>query len=214
MLPVVYLCDISFHSVQWHWHLSLQGRAWIRVVLMEKRLSEYISSALRDFKMTRSLMLFIHSAYSFLLNQIKSGACRIGLSPALVCCRIHLHLLTYLLHICSCTCLPHFVFNSQSFDLWRSVSWMHNNVRTCLCMTGGGFTKTERSCWERRRGCWQTHSSDSTPSTSGALYLPLFLTVVLQSCFLSPLQSQCLVFSARSGFGQSRIRNVTISLTV
>ncbi|XP_041649422.1 RUN domain-containing protein 3B isoform X2 [Cheilinus undulatus] len=31
----------------------LQGRAWIRVVLMEKRLSEYISSALRDLKTTR-----------------------------------------------------------------------------------------------------------------------------------------------------------------
>lgn len=61
---------------------------------------------------------------------------------------------------------------------------MHNNVRTCLCMTGGGFTKTERSCWERRRGCWQTHSSDSTPSTSGALRYPPFLTVVLQSCLL------------------------------
>ncbi|KAL7393111.1 hypothetical protein ABVT39_006517 [Epinephelus coioides] len=30
-----------------------KGRAWIRVVLMEKRLSEYISSALRDFKTTR-----------------------------------------------------------------------------------------------------------------------------------------------------------------
>ncbi|XP_054637002.1 RUN domain-containing protein 3B isoform X2 [Dunckerocampus dactyliophorus] len=30
-----------------------KGRAWIRVVLMEKRLSEYISSALRDLKATR-----------------------------------------------------------------------------------------------------------------------------------------------------------------
>ncbi|XP_045554448.1 RUN domain-containing protein 3B isoform X1 [Salmo salar] len=30
-----------------------KGRAWIRLVLMEKRLSEYISSALRDFKTTR-----------------------------------------------------------------------------------------------------------------------------------------------------------------
>uniref|UniRef100_A0A8C1YL89 RUN domain containing 3b n=1 Tax=Cyprinus carpio TaxID=7962 RepID=A0A8C1YL89_CYPCA len=29
------------------------GRAWIRVALMEKRLSEYISAALRDFKTTR-----------------------------------------------------------------------------------------------------------------------------------------------------------------
>lgn len=34
-----------------------QGRAWIRLVLMEKRLSEYISSALRDFKTTRSFSL-------------------------------------------------------------------------------------------------------------------------------------------------------------
>lgn len=33
--------------------VCLQGRAWIRVVLMEKRLSEYVSSALRDFKTTR-----------------------------------------------------------------------------------------------------------------------------------------------------------------
>lgn len=32
---------------------TLQGRAWMRVALMEKRLSEYISSALRDFKTTR-----------------------------------------------------------------------------------------------------------------------------------------------------------------
>ncbi|XP_061572813.1 RUN domain-containing protein 3B isoform X2 [Cololabis saira] len=30
-----------------------KGRAWVRVVLMEKRLSEYISFALRDFKTTR-----------------------------------------------------------------------------------------------------------------------------------------------------------------
>ncbi|XP_061633414.1 RUN domain-containing protein 3B isoform X1 [Phyllopteryx taeniolatus] len=30
-----------------------KGRAWIRVVLMEKRLSEYISSALRDLRTTR-----------------------------------------------------------------------------------------------------------------------------------------------------------------
>lgn len=33
--------------------LLLQGRAWIRVALMEKHLSEYISTALRDFKTTR-----------------------------------------------------------------------------------------------------------------------------------------------------------------
>lgn len=30
-----------------------KGRAWIRVALMEKRLSEYVSTALRDFKTTR-----------------------------------------------------------------------------------------------------------------------------------------------------------------
>lgn len=34
--------------------MSLQGRAWIRVVLMEKRLSEYITFALRDFRTSRS----------------------------------------------------------------------------------------------------------------------------------------------------------------
>ena len=31
-----------------------QGRAWIRVALMEKRLSEYVSTALRDTRTTRS----------------------------------------------------------------------------------------------------------------------------------------------------------------
>lgn len=30
-----------------------QGRAWIRVALMEKRMSEYISTALRDTRTTR-----------------------------------------------------------------------------------------------------------------------------------------------------------------
>lgn len=34
--------------------IVLQGRAWIRVALMEKRLSEYISTALRDTRTTRS----------------------------------------------------------------------------------------------------------------------------------------------------------------
>lgn len=33
--------------------MLLQGRAWIRVALMEKRLSEYISTALRDTRTTR-----------------------------------------------------------------------------------------------------------------------------------------------------------------
>ncbi|NXX85957.1 RUN3A protein, partial [Urocolius indicus] len=32
---------------------ALQGRAWIRVALMEKRMSEYISTALRDMRTTR-----------------------------------------------------------------------------------------------------------------------------------------------------------------
>lgn len=32
---------------------ALQGRAWIRVALMEKRMSEYISTALQDTRTTR-----------------------------------------------------------------------------------------------------------------------------------------------------------------
>lgn len=35
-------------------YIVLQGRAWIRVALMEKRLSEYVSTALRDTRTTRS----------------------------------------------------------------------------------------------------------------------------------------------------------------
>lgn len=35
-------------------HCFLQGRAWIRVALMEKRLSEYVATALRDTRTTRS----------------------------------------------------------------------------------------------------------------------------------------------------------------
>lgn len=34
-------------------HVVPQGRAWIRVALMEKRLSEYVSTALRDTRTTR-----------------------------------------------------------------------------------------------------------------------------------------------------------------
>lgn len=34
--------------------LCFQGRAWIRVALMEKRMSEYITTALRDTRTTRS----------------------------------------------------------------------------------------------------------------------------------------------------------------
>lgn len=33
---------------------AFQGRAWIRVALMEKRMSEYITTALRDTRTTRS----------------------------------------------------------------------------------------------------------------------------------------------------------------
>lgn len=32
---------------------AFQGRAWIRVALMEKRMSEYITTALRDTRTTR-----------------------------------------------------------------------------------------------------------------------------------------------------------------
>ncbi|XP_047416233.1 RUN domain-containing protein 3B isoform X5 [Sciurus carolinensis] len=42
---------------EYNWNLKeeiiTEGRAWIRVALMEKHLSEYISTALRDFKTTR-----------------------------------------------------------------------------------------------------------------------------------------------------------------
>lgn len=37
--------------------LALKGRAWIRVALMEKRFSEYVSTALRDTRTTRSVAL-------------------------------------------------------------------------------------------------------------------------------------------------------------
>ncbi|KAM8735057.1 RUN domain-containing protein 3B isoform 4-T4 [Acanthopagrus schlegelii] len=46
-------CIRSIESMENVRSSRAKGRAWIRVVLMEKRLSEYISSALRDFKMTR-----------------------------------------------------------------------------------------------------------------------------------------------------------------
>nr|XP_021484004.1 RUN domain-containing protein 3B-like [Meriones unguiculatus] len=42
-----------------------KGRAWIRVALMEKHLSEYISTALRDFKTTR-----FKSPFNFLIFMI------------------------------------------------------------------------------------------------------------------------------------------------
>ncbi|XP_018541643.1 RUN domain-containing protein 3B isoform X3 [Lates calcarifer] len=46
-------CIRSIESMENVRSSRAKGRAWIRVVLMEKRLSEYISSALREFKTTR-----------------------------------------------------------------------------------------------------------------------------------------------------------------
>uniref|UniRef100_A0AAZ3PDF6 RUN domain-containing protein n=1 Tax=Oncorhynchus tshawytscha TaxID=74940 RepID=A0AAZ3PDF6_ONCTS len=46
-------CIHSIESMENVHSSRAKGRAWIRLVLMEKRLSEYISSALRDFKTTR-----------------------------------------------------------------------------------------------------------------------------------------------------------------
>ncbi|XP_061811785.1 RUN domain-containing protein 3B isoform X2 [Nerophis lumbriciformis] len=46
-------CIRSIESMENVQSSKAKGRAWIRVVLMEKRLSEYISSALRDLKTTR-----------------------------------------------------------------------------------------------------------------------------------------------------------------
>ncbi|MCJ8745531.1 hypothetical protein PDJAM_G00131300 [Pangasius djambal] len=46
-------CIPSIESMENVRSSRAKGRAWIRVALMEKRLSEYISSALRDFKTTR-----------------------------------------------------------------------------------------------------------------------------------------------------------------
>ncbi|XP_077454042.1 RUN domain-containing protein 3B [Stigmatopora argus] len=46
-------CIRSIESMENVRSSKAKGRAWIRVVLMEKRLSEYISSALRDLKITR-----------------------------------------------------------------------------------------------------------------------------------------------------------------
>ncbi|KAL0985398.1 hypothetical protein UPYG_G00156390 [Umbra pygmaea] len=50
---VPHSCIRSIESMENVRSSRAKGRAWIRVVLMEKRLSEYISSALRDFKTTR-----------------------------------------------------------------------------------------------------------------------------------------------------------------
>ncbi|XP_052351504.1 RUN domain-containing protein 3B isoform X2 [Oncorhynchus keta] len=46
-------CIHSIESMENVRSSRAKGRAWIRLVLMEKRLSEYISAALRDFKTTR-----------------------------------------------------------------------------------------------------------------------------------------------------------------
>ncbi|KAM4600908.1 RUN domain-containing protein 3B isoform 2-T2 [Polymixia lowei] len=50
---VPHSCIRSIESMENVRSSRAKGRAWIRVVLMEKRLSEYISSALRDFKAIR-----------------------------------------------------------------------------------------------------------------------------------------------------------------
>ncbi|KAG7282171.1 hypothetical protein CRUP_034918 [Coryphaenoides rupestris] len=47
---VPHSCIRSIESMENVQSSRAKGRAWIRVVLMEKRLSEYISSALREFK--------------------------------------------------------------------------------------------------------------------------------------------------------------------
>ncbi|XP_064023365.1 RUN domain-containing protein 3B isoform X2 [Pogoniulus pusillus] len=46
-------CICSIESMENVGSSRAKGRAWIRVALMEKHLSEYISTALRDFKTTR-----------------------------------------------------------------------------------------------------------------------------------------------------------------
>uniref|UniRef100_A0A3B4CHI5 RUN domain-containing protein 3B n=1 Tax=Pygocentrus nattereri TaxID=42514 RepID=A0A3B4CHI5_PYGNA len=50
---VPHSCIHSIESMENVRSSRAKGRAWIRVALMEKRLSEYISAALRDFKTTR-----------------------------------------------------------------------------------------------------------------------------------------------------------------
>ncbi|KAK3515753.1 hypothetical protein QTP70_030196 [Hemibagrus guttatus] len=50
---VPHSCIPSIESMENVRSSRAKGRAWIRVALMEKRLSEYISAALRDFKTTR-----------------------------------------------------------------------------------------------------------------------------------------------------------------
>ncbi|KAM3929661.1 RUN domain-containing protein 3B isoform 2-T2 [Leptodactylus fuscus] len=50
---VSHSCICSIENMENVSSSRAKGRAWIRVALMEKRLSEYITSALRDYKTTR-----------------------------------------------------------------------------------------------------------------------------------------------------------------
>ncbi|KAM8966296.1 RUN domain-containing protein 3B [Pelodytes ibericus] len=50
---VPHSCICSIENMENVSSSRAKGRAWIRVALMEKRLSEYITAALRDFKTTR-----------------------------------------------------------------------------------------------------------------------------------------------------------------
>ncbi|KAM4704743.1 RUN domain-containing protein 3B isoform 5-T5 [Rhinophrynus dorsalis] len=50
---VSHSCICSIENMENVSSSRAKGRAWIRVALMEKRLSEYITAALRDFKTTR-----------------------------------------------------------------------------------------------------------------------------------------------------------------
>ncbi|ROL41383.1 RUN domain-containing protein 3B [Anabarilius grahami] len=52
-IKVTHSCIHSIENMENVRSSRAKGRAWIRVALMEKRLSEYISAALRDFKTTR-----------------------------------------------------------------------------------------------------------------------------------------------------------------
>uniref|UniRef100_A0A8C8FB69 RUN domain-containing protein n=1 Tax=Oncorhynchus tshawytscha TaxID=74940 RepID=A0A8C8FB69_ONCTS len=51
-----------------------KGRAWIRVALMEKRLSEYISTALRDSRTTRSAVCSDYSATIHMTRLLSIGS--------------------------------------------------------------------------------------------------------------------------------------------
>lgn len=62
-------CAILLYPYCCCWRYT-QGRAWIRVALMEKRLSEYIATALRDSRTTRSAYLFTASDLAHNTQQI------------------------------------------------------------------------------------------------------------------------------------------------